>query len=106
MADVWQSTVSENTEMLVTMGRIEEKLSHLGEASGKAEAANIAFQQTVQATFGDHATKIGALTVNVSDLNGRVGRIEESVKASFTKSTVVIGLIFTGVNVGFGVFGR
>lgn len=106
MADVWQSTVSENTEMLVTMGRIEEKLSHLGAASEKAEAANIGFQQTVQNTFAEHATKIGELTVNVSDLNGRVGRIEESVKASFTKSTVTIGLILTGVNVGFGFFGQ
>lgn len=106
MGDVWQSTVSENTEMLVTMGRIEEKLSHLGTASEKAEAANIGFQQTVQNTFADHATKIGALTVSVSGLDGRVGRIEESVKASFTKSTVVIGLIFTGVNVGFGILGR
>lgn len=99
MGDVWQETASSSVEVLVTMGRIEEKLSHLAATSEKSERAGIGFQQTAQATFADHSEKI-------TRLDGRLKVVEESMRASFTKSTVIVGLIFTGVNVGFGIFGK
>lgn len=99
MGDVWQETATSNVETLVTLGRIEEKLSHLANNSEKSEAASIGFQQTAQVTFADHSEKL-------TRLDGRVRVIEESIRASFTKSTVIVGLIFTGVNVGFGIFGK
>lgn len=99
MSDVWQDTTNSNVEMLVTMGRIEEKLSHLANNSEKSETASIGFQQTVQGTFSEHSEKL-------TRLDGRVKVIEESMRASFTKSTVIVGLAFTAVNIGFGIFGK
>lgn len=99
MGDVWQEANTSNVETLVTLGRIEEKLSHLATFSEKSEAASIGFQQTAQITFADHSEKL-------TRLDGRVKVIEESIRASFTKSTVIVGLVFTGVNVAVGVFGR
>ena len=99
MGDVWQETTNPSVEVLVTMGRIEEKLSNLAQHSEKAETATIGFQQTSQATFANHAEKL-------TRLDGRVKVIEESMRATFTKSTVIIGLVFTAVNVGFGIFGK
>lgn len=113
MADVWQGMTSENVEVLVTMGRIEENLRHLREDSGKTSTAAIAFQQSTQESFAAQAKLIEERRNETTELRGyvksvdnRVKVVEESMRAAFTKSTVIVGLIFTAVNVAFGIFGK
>lgn len=98
--------MTHNGDVLTALGRIEENLRHVGENAKKADDSNLRFQMSAQETFTAHAEKLGNHSTSIVSLGNRVKVIEDSMKASFTKSTVIIGLIFTALNVVFGFLGR
>lgn len=111
VGDVWQETTNGSVEVLVTLGRIEENQRHMTENLNRSEAASVGFQQSARDQFSEHArtlvehgNELTRLGGSVKGLHASVGEIKDSMRASFTKSTVIVGLILTAVNVVFGVF--
>ena len=90
--------LTNETDMLVAIGRIEAKLDATLPEHAKALEANTMFQQTAMATFAEHETQLKSHQAQINE-------IRDNLKSQFTKSTVLIGLVLTAVNIVIGLLG-
>lgn len=92
-----------DTELSVAIGRSEAKLDALKEQVTNNSANHVAFQASVQ----DAVSNLSAVQErHETRLNGHdreLKNIRDDGQRSFTKSTVIIGLILTSVNIVFGI---
>lgn len=98
--------MTNDTELSVAIGRSEAKLDALKEQVTNNSANNVAFQSTVQ----DAVSNLSAVQAkHETRLNGHdieFKNIREDGQKQFTKSTVIIGLALTGINILFGVLSK
>lgn len=92
------SQVTSDTDALVAIGRIEAKLDATLPEHAKKLEANVAFQQSTQATFTEHAKILANIDARLKSQQGQISEMRDDLKGRFTRSTVIIGLVLTGMN--------
>ena len=98
--------MTSDSELAVAVGRIEAKQDSLKEQFGNHSANSTGFQTSLQdavsaqsSTLARHETRLDGHDVELQTIRG-------DLKGQFTKNTVIIGLILTGVNLVFGILSK
>lgn len=94
---------SSDGELAVAVGRIEAKQDSLKEQFGNHSENTISFQRSLQDGHATHSAQLAQHETRLDGHDLELKTIKTDIKGQFTRNTVVIGLILTGVNIVFGI---
>lgn len=98
--------MTSDAELAVAVGRIEAKQDSLKEQFGNHSENTTAFQTSLQDAVKEQSNTLARHETRLDGHDVELKTIKGDLKGQFTKNTVVIGLVLTGVNVVFGILSK